>query len=288
MAVMHEGLSIKLESGSLWEMTDRAQVITLIGAGGKTTCLQGLTQEIYAAGYPVTATTTTKVYPDDKMQTWNQSDPPPCETDQVYFWYTEVEDGSRKWLGPSPMAVDEAILGDLGLSQRYWVVEGDGARERRLKCWASHEPQIPYRSDCGVLVIDGRLWGGVLKEEYVHRSELCKDLLNRLWTVECAWLYFLKSPVFWPQYQRLSWVILFNIPRQSDPVLNVTGENVHSKLAGDSISSDFHEAACLLEALNGRWLELEEQNGILENRPKRLRLAAGDAKEGRLQWFDLW
>lgn len=278
---------MRLQYGSLWEITDRARVITLIGAGGKTTCLQELTREIYAAGYPVTATTTTKVYPDEKMTAWYQPDPPPCEINNSYFWYTEVDEGSGKWLGPSPSAVDEAILGDLqrskrdlgqcytkaalleiekGLLLRHWVIEGDGARERRLKCWASHEPQIPYRSDYGVLVLDGRLWGHVLKAEYVHRPELCMDLVDRLWTEESAWRYFLKSPVFWPQYQRLSWVIL----------LNIHGQN------------DFHETSIILEALNCKGMEPVEQNLSLAKRPRRLRLAAGNVKEGRLQWFDLW
>ena len=254
-------------------MTNRARVMTLIGAGGKTTCLRALTQEIETSGYPVTATTTTKVYPETHIEAWHRLQPPSAGQTGAYFWYSEAEEKSGKWLGFSPAVVDKAIQGE---SQRYWVIEGDGARERRLKCWAGHEPQIPGQSDCGVLVIDGSLWGQVLKAEDVHRAEHCPDLLNLPWTAENAWRYFLRSPVFWPQYRQLSWVILMNLHgTMREPGLPDLADQV-------------------LEALDAGWLKLREQRPELEQslepakRPKGLRLAAGDAKEGRLAWFDLW
>jgi probable selenium-dependent hydroxylase accessory protein YqeC len=288
------------QNGSLWSMTGRVQVVTFIGAGGKTTCLRSLTQEIDSAGQRVIATTTTKVFPEERMNSWKNPDPPPYEQEGACFWYVDILGESGKWIGPPLKAVDEAIgrakaVLDVGshvlplhasanaieseriskitndgigaspgtVSDVSWVIEGDGARGLRLKCWEPHEPQIPRSSDCGVLVLDGGLWGKVLQAEQVHRPGACQDLLGHVWNAETAWRYFLRSPVFAPQYGQMSWVILLN-----------------SKESMDSPKP-------LLE-LNYRWTESRREVNDREYRPKHLRLAAGDAKEGRLQWFDLW
>jgi len=156
------------------------------------------------------------------------------------------------------------------------VIEGDGAKGLKLKCWEPHEPQIPQRSDCAVLVVDGGLWGKILQAEDVHRPAGCSDLIGHVWNAEKAWRYFLRSPVFAPRYGQMSWVIL----------LNCHGEN-----AGGEDLSVLLKAVELLEPLldlNNRWSKIQREVNDLEYRPKHLRIAAGDAKEGKLQWFDLW
>jgi probable selenium-dependent hydroxylase accessory protein YqeC len=283
---------MKWASGSLWQMTNQAQVITMIGAGGKTTCLQALAYEISAAGHSVIATTTTKVYTEEHMQAWCHPGPPPYQHDGVYFWYTKVDEGSGKWLGPSPTTVDQAIQRDfqrqaLDLKEkifyRYWIIEGDGARERRLKCWAQHEPQIPHLSKCAVLVVDGSLWGYELKSEYVHRPERCGHLVNNLFAEDSAWDYFLNSPVFWKQYRELSWIVLLNIPKRIVSISDYPAED-----SEDQYKYCYSDPLVILEALYRRGAELQVKDLDLGSRPRSLRLAAGDAKEGRLQWFDLW
>ena len=259
-------------NGSLWDMTGRVQVVTFIGAGGKTTCLRSLTQEIESTGHRVIATTTTKVFPEERMNGWKNPKPPPYKQEGACFWYVNVTEENGKWVGPPLKAVDAAILeethgkitrGASGSNKRFWVIEGDGARRLQLKCWGPHEPQIPRRSDCVVLVLDGGLWGRVLQAEQVHRPAGCLDLLGQVWNAEKAWQYFLRSPVFAPQYAQTSWVILLNT----------------------KASIDSHKP--LLD-LNHRWSEIQLEVKDLEYRPKHLRIAAGDAKEGKLQWFDLW
>ena len=202
------------------------------------------------------------------MNGWKNPNPPPYEQEGACFWYVDVLEESGKWLGPPLKAVDDAILEEItrgasGSSKRFWVIEGDGARGLKLKCWEPHEPQIPRRSDCVVLVLDGGLWGRVLQAEQVHRPAGCLDLLGHVWNAEKAWRYFLRSPVFAPQYGQMSWVILLN-----------------TKASADSYKP-------LLD-LNHRWAEIQREVKDLEYRPKHLRLAAGDAKEGKLQWFGLW
>lgn len=250
--------------GSLWRMTERRRVVAFIGAGGKTTCLQSLTQEIASAGCPVVATTTTKVWPEKGMFGWQNPAPPPSETKGPCFWYTEVMAESGKWIGPSRQAVDEAVLEELETGRRrFWIIEGDGAKGLKLKCWEAHEPQIPRQAECGVLVLDGGLWGNVLRAEQVHRSDACSDLLGRVWNAENAWSYFLRSPVFYPVYKEVFWVILWNAPGLKDV---------------DRPLNDLYEEG----------VRISRENVNLRSRPRHLRLAAGDAKEGVLQWLDLW
>jgi hypothetical protein len=238
------------------------------------------------------------------MKSWKNSDPPPYEQEGAWFWYVDVVEESGKWIGPSLKAVDDAIgraravldVGShvlplhasengnakaieseriseitnvgLGASPRTvsdvsWVIEGDGARGLSLKCWEPHEPQIPQRSDCVVLVLDGGLWGKVLQAEQVHRPADCQELLGHVWNAETAWRYFLRSPIFAPQYGHMSWVILLN-------------------------SKDSMDLDQPLPDLIYRWTEIQREVNAREYRPKHLRIAAGDAKEGRLQWFELW
>lgn len=261
-----------MTSSSLWNMTHRSRVTTFIGAGGKTTCLRSLTQEIESAGQQVVATTTTKVYPEEGMIPWRAPNPPSPNKDAACFWYDRLEAESGKWIGPSVNSVDNAIAEEHCHSKRYWVIEGDGARGLKLKCWESYEPQIPKYTDCAVLVVDRGLWGKVLQAEQVHRSYLCKDLLGTVWNAENAWSYFLRSPVFAPQYAPMSWVILLNSPE-----ITITNKGV--------IAS--RKPLDVINELKARWLELQ-QNSVIEMRPCHLRLAVGDAKEGNLRWFDLW
>ncbi|MDR3584646.1 MAG: putative selenium-dependent hydroxylase accessory protein YqeC [Desulfosporosinus sp.] len=306
MATSETGLPNSWARGSLWGMTKRVQVVTFIGAGGKTTCLRSLTQEIVSAGQRVIATTTTKVFPEEQMNSWRNPNPPPFEQEGACFWYVNVIEESGKWIGPPLKAVDKAIgraRADLNvgiqelllnvsastnvntsksmrgqrtvpelpeLHDLYWVIEGDGARGLKLKCWQPHEPQIPQRSDCVVLVLDGGLWGRVLQAEQVHRPAGCPDLIGHVWNAEKAWRYFLRSPLFTPQYGQMSWVILLNIH------------------GGNSDNEDLVEPLEPLNELKHRWAEIEQEVNALEYRPKHLCIAAGDAKEGKLLWFDLW
>ncbi|HWQ41775.1 MAG TPA: selenium cofactor biosynthesis protein YqeC [Desulfosporosinus sp.] len=270
MASIETGVTKGWARGSLWDMTGQAQVITLIGAGGKTTCLRSITQEIDSAGLRVIATTTTKVFPAENIEAWKSPCCPPLKEQRgACFWYAQTEEKNGKWVGPSLNVVDEAIAGDF-LSKRYWVIEGDGARGRKLKCWAPHEPQIPMRSDCVVLVLDGDLWGRILQADQVHRPECCPELLGHVWKAERAWPYFLRSPVFALQYQQMSWVIL----------LNYRGENIENE--------DLVQPLKSLRDLRYRWVEIQQISIDPKNRPRHLRIAAGDAKEGKLQWCDLW
>jgi hypothetical protein len=258
--VKQEGACPDMEFGGLFEMTGFARIVTFIGAGGKSTCLMSLAQEISTAGEKVIATTSTKVFPmpfahvEKNVQLHKIGSYP-------HFWFAECEPESGKWIGPSIETIDSATASDE--RQHFWVIEGDGARGRKLKCWALHEPQIPFSTECAVLVLDGGLLGNIINSQDVHRVELFKGPLGAVWNLQQAWEYFLASPIFAPRYNKMSWVILCN--EFADHLGNVDIERLVK--AGVSALQGYPDHVML---------------------PRHLRLAAGDAKEGNLRWYDLW
>ncbi len=254
-----------IQKGSLWGMTGRAQVITLIGAGGKTTSLGCLAKEISSYGELVLLTTTTKVYPFEGLASWHSSeDSPPSEFSYPCFWYVTNDLKSGKWIGPSTEAVEREIRAEKqnvgpNLVKRNWVIEGDGAREHKLKCWAEYEPQIPHSSVSVVLIIDNGLWGKTLNSGDVHRQECCEDIIGKEWCGQSFQRYLEQSPVFYPKYRHISWVVLFN-------------ENSRAGTPSESVQLE----------------ELANRDYRKDSRPTHLRIASGDVKVGEIRWLDLW
>ncbi|MHB1654194.1 MAG: selenium cofactor biosynthesis protein YqeC [Desulfitobacteriaceae bacterium] len=255
-----------MTEGTLWEMARKAQVITLIGAGGKTTTLDRLAKEMHADGYPVVMTTTTKVFPMKAGEPWyNAQEPPPPET-QLSFWYAGLEKETGKWVGPEKRLVDRAIDRDQfsnfrnterGTSPfRCWVIEGDGARGKELKCWGEHEPQIPERTECAVLLLDAGLWGQPVLPENLHHPERCPDLVGEKFTTSLFWGYLMDSPAFTRDNCQLDWVVLFNIRGQ--------------------MKENFLESVATPPA------------EVVLHKPRSLRLALGNVLETRISWLDLW
>ncbi|MEL1133747.1 selenium cofactor biosynthesis protein YqeC [Desulfitobacterium sp. THU1] len=258
---------LRQKTVTLWEMTGYAEVIVFIGAGGKTTALQALAQEIHSQGRRVIGTTTTKVYPmpSSFWQSWERPDiPPPQGIDKPCFWYRGNGE-ENKWLGPRVQIVDQA-LNERTKDSGVWLVEGDGARGKKLKCWNQHEPQIPLKSQVAILLISGGLWGRTLTEEEIHRSEECPEFLGGLWASENAADYILNSPVFYPEYKELSWIVLFNA--FNDPS--------YSNLEGIS--------QAVLKSLEGQFINSRPSR----TQPRHLRIAEGDVKKGSLTCCDLW
>lgn len=261
---------------TLWEMTGYADAIVFIGAGGKTTALQVMAKEINAEGKKVIGTTTTKVYPMTApfWNPWKHSDSPPTVgIKSPCFWYEEKVE--NKWLGPSLEKVDQALKERI-TGNTIWVIEGDGAREKLLKCWGEHEPQIPSQSQCAILVVSGALWGKILTAEEVHRLEKYPELLGMPWTPERAAEYILNSPVFKGEYQGFSWVVLFNTFNEAVDDKVEKNEVEHRLYSWDKCEKTIQSILINTHNINNR------------KKPRHLRLAAGDVKKGILTCYDLW
>lgn len=155
-------------------------VISLVGAGGKTTFMFRLAREASRAGQTVLATTTTKIFnptrdqapirilatsASDLIRQWNALAPPPLFTVAA----VRFDPDRNKLIGFSPQTIDRiAAAGRF----RWIIVEADGAARRPLKAPASHEPAIPPSSDAVVAFAGLDAIGKPLDDDHVFRAEI--------------------------------------------------------------------------------------------------------------------
>lgn len=145
-------------------------VVALVGAGGKTTLVFALAEEQRCAGRRVIVTTTTKMGPDQDGGLEVVSP----DTAEV----TGALDRHGACLVLDSVDGHKAIGVDPGWVDRTWasgiadaiVVEADGARRRKVKAPAAHEPVIPACSTLVVAVMSATAIGGVIAD-VAHRPE---------------------------------------------------------------------------------------------------------------------
>lgn len=155
-------------------------VISIVGAGGKTTLLFALAHEIAAAGETVLTTTTTKILLPTKEQSSQviiSAHPQEVleKAGPLLNVHRHITAGRAHIPSQNKLAGFEAgdicKLEEEGLF-RWILVEADGAKHRPLKAPAAHEPVIPSCSRWVVAVIGLDAMGQPLTEEWVFRSRL--------------------------------------------------------------------------------------------------------------------
>lgn len=155
-------------------------VVSLVGAGGKTTLMFRLAKEISEGGESVLTTTTTKIMMPAKEKSArvivsSRLEQVIAEAKDLLKNSFHVTAGrehilpENKLIGFDPDAVRK--LWESGLF-RWILVEADGAAQRPLKAPAGHEPVIPECSTHVVVVIGLDAVGQPLEEKRVFRSEV--------------------------------------------------------------------------------------------------------------------
>lgn len=149
------------------------ELVAFVGAGGKSTLLFRLGDELASAGATVLLTTTTKMGSDQAKRVRCVS------PDEVLAARLEpgpvmvvAEDDGHKVTGPSPEGVDVLFAAS---HARYVLVEADGARGRSFKTPAEHEPVIPSTTTLVVIVVGADAIGRPIAEK-CHRPELVAKL----------------------------------------------------------------------------------------------------------------
>ncbi|RME64594.1 MAG: putative selenium-dependent hydroxylase accessory protein YqeC, partial [Caldilineae bacterium] len=161
-------------------------------AGGKSTVLFRLAQEIVAAGARVVTTTTTRMFFAQTEQAPARILLPAGDTSENHLPWSELVETlavhrhcllagppvGDKVAGLAPETVDGLVdrAAELGLAAI--LVEADGARQRPVKAPAEYEPQLPTSTThlIPVLGVDGV--GARLDEPLVHRPERLRRLLG--------------------------------------------------------------------------------------------------------------
>ncbi|WP_431222824.1 selenium cofactor biosynthesis protein YqeC [Serratia sp. L9] len=144
-------------------------LISLVGAGGKTSTLLWLSQAFYQQGKRVLFTTTTQTYrPAPTHYHHLQLGAPPIarNTPAITAWFSHEYPGSNKLTGPSTEQLDQ-----IKQQGKFDVilVEADGARGLALKAPARHEPCIPSSSDCVIALTGGQMIDRPADPQQIHR-----------------------------------------------------------------------------------------------------------------------
>lgn len=157
--------------------------VALVGAGGKTSLMFALAEELKMLGKSVITTTTTKIWHREASKS-------PCTIyiDQENAWREGLEKGLRshghvflgkgildtgKIQGISPSLLD-TIYQDPGMD--YFIVEADGSAGHPVKAPDDHEPVIPGSATVVVAMMGIEAMGQPIGPETIFRM----DIFNRL------------------------------------------------------------------------------------------------------------
>ncbi len=155
-------------------------IISLIGAGGKTSLMFQLAKEIVQSKKKVLTTTTTKIFipkPYQSPATVVEDDfdklMKKMESNLNKFSHfsagSRYDKGSNKLKGFTP-----AIIRKLWQKKLFdWIiVEADGAKQKPIKASNQHEPVVPEETTHLILVAGLDAVGKILDDQYVHRSKI--------------------------------------------------------------------------------------------------------------------
>lgn len=160
------------------DVQKRPAVISVVGAGGKTSLLFWLAEVLRASGRRVLITTTTHMFMP--VSHWPvvfcrapATLPHASLTSPILFCFHRWKAIQGKAQGFSPDAID-------ALAQRsecdVILIEADGSRGIPLKAPDEHEPCIPRSSCCVIAVMGGHVLGAKVGAENVHRWPQFADI----------------------------------------------------------------------------------------------------------------
>lgn len=152
----------------------RGDVVSLIGAGGKTSTLVALAHELADEGWRVLATTTTRIGEDQlrlmphtlRYDAGSPAMAAAMAEQRFVFAYSDLRGGkaygpSADWFGWALDAVDADVL----------LIEADGARGLPLKAPYEHEPVIPPETSLVIPIASLSVLGQPLDAEHVYNPE---------------------------------------------------------------------------------------------------------------------
>ena len=170
------------------KLKNSKELVTIVGAGGKTTAMFSLAKELKSLGKRVLVTTTTAIYKPpatdyDRLYVGEKPGIPkdkgkndvPEHSGEIVVWGRET-DNQGKIRGVAPEEIDEIW------KEQYfsWIlVEGDGAKGKSIKAPRDKEPVIPSKTTLLIGVIGMQVLGKPIEESRVHRVEYFTEITGR-------------------------------------------------------------------------------------------------------------
>jgi molybdenum cofactor cytidylyltransferase len=156
----------------------RGDVVSFVGAGGKTSALVRLGQELATDGWRVLATTTTRISETELSlfpftQRWNpkllrgsRELEALLDTHRFIFLYKGIQD--EKAVGISGKMVSRLVD---EMNADVLLVEADGSRRLPLKAPYDHEPALPVDSTLVVPIAGLEILGQPLNQDFVYNPQ---------------------------------------------------------------------------------------------------------------------
>ena len=156
-------------------------VVAFVGAGGKSSAILAVSEELTREGMGVLIAPTTKMFLDEAHKVG------PLVTSTGQTRLTEKIEAaladSRAVVAGSELlskerigGVDPAWIPTFQKLADVTLVEADGSRRRPLKGTADHEPLVPDSATLVIAVGNITALGKPLNDEYVHRPEVFSEL----------------------------------------------------------------------------------------------------------------
>jgi probable selenium-dependent hydroxylase accessory protein YqeC len=155
---------------------EKNDVVSIAGAGGKTSLMFCLARQARELGFKVLVTTSTKIFVPDSAQ-----------YDRLDLSGALFSGGSVRDLGiyvgglPAPVpgkmtGAEMALLASRHKLFDLVLIEADGAAAKPLKGWNSTEPVIPLFTTKTIGVLDIQSIGRIIDAALVHRAEIFTGL----------------------------------------------------------------------------------------------------------------
>lgn len=160
-------------------------LISIVGAGGKTTTMYTLAAELAARGRRVVTTTTTNIYipRSDETDTLVVAAETPTLLRMVNAAW-----GQHRRVTVAGKVIGAGKLGGVQLDQPYAllqrggadvvIVEADGARHSMIKAPAEYEPVVPAQTNVALIVMSAGAINQPLSAEIAHRPERIAAVLG--------------------------------------------------------------------------------------------------------------
>lgn len=160
---------------------ERGDVISLVGAGGKTTAMYRLAAELVSRGWRVITTTTTHIFPprsdqSPRLLSIGCNNVPLSRVQQSLDRYRHVTLAAHHLPTGKLRGLDPAMVAAFAEIADVTIIEADGSKGRPFKAPADHEPVVPESTSILVPVAGMDVIGCPLVETYVHRSVLAAEL----------------------------------------------------------------------------------------------------------------
>lgn len=159
------------------------EVITFVGAGGKTTTMFKLAEELKHKNKKILITTTTSIFfPEThKYDTVLINTNPSINELKKNYSKGICILGSYVWNENKLKGISSSVICNIYEHHifDYILIEGDGSKQKPVKAPDAHEPVIPKCTSKVIGVIGIDCIGTSISEKYVHRASLFSNITQK-------------------------------------------------------------------------------------------------------------